>query len=66
MDELKNKKILIVDDEKDLLNMIKEILWNAGFFNVYTALNCSEALKITSISWMLTSLMETDFPYMAT
>jgi DNA-binding response OmpR family regulator len=62
MDELKNKKILIVDDEKDLLNMIKEILWNAGFFNVYTALNCSEALKITKQQTIALYLLDVNLP----
>lgn len=62
MDELKNKKILIVDDEKDLLNMIKEILWNAGFFNVYTALNCSEALKITGQQTIALYLLDVNLP----
>lgn len=46
MDELKNKKILIVDDERELLYMIRDILWNNGFFSVYTAENQREALKI--------------------
>ena len=32
MDEIKNKRILIVDDEYELLNMIKEMLLNEGFF----------------------------------
>ncbi len=62
MDELKNKKILIVDDENDLLNMIKEILWNAGFFNVYTALNCSEALKITGQQTIALYLLDVNLP----
>ncbi len=46
MNELKNKKILIVDDEKELLKLTKEILQSEGFFNIYTAENCEEALNI--------------------
>lgn len=46
MNEINNKKILIVDDEKELLKMIKDILYSDGFSYVYTAENCTEALKI--------------------
>ncbi len=46
MNELKNKKILIVDDEKGLLDMIKDILLSDGFYNIYTAQNCSETMDI--------------------
>lgn len=45
MKELKNKKILIVDDEAELLNMIRDILYSDGYSYVYTAGNCYEALK---------------------
>lgn len=43
MDELKNKKILIVDDEEELLHMLEGILFKEGFYHVYTARDCREA-----------------------
>lgn len=46
MQELKNKKILIVDDEKTLLNMLSDILYRDGFYNIHTASDCASALKI--------------------
>lgn len=46
MDELKNKKILVADDEKELLQMTKTALQNEGFFNIFTAESCMEALEI--------------------
>ena len=45
MNELKNKKILIVDDEPELLAMLSDILYNDGFYNIYTAKNYDSALK---------------------
>lgn len=45
MQELKNKKILIVDDEPELLSMLSDILYRDGFYNVHTAKNCADALK---------------------
>lgn len=37
MNELMNKKILIVDDEKELLRTVSDALFKEGFFNIYTA-----------------------------
>lgn len=62
MNELKNKKILIVDDEKELLNMIKEILINDGYFNIFTAKNCEEALKITKQQAIALYLLDVNLP----
>lgn len=45
MDNLKNCKILIVDDEPSLLTMVKNILLKEGFKNVFTSSNCSSAIK---------------------
>lgn len=42
--ELKNKKILLVDDEPQLLSMLEQILYSNGFFQIYTAKSCREAL----------------------
>ncbi len=46
MQETKNKKILIVDDERELLKVTKEYLQAEGFLNIYTAENCFDALQI--------------------
>ena len=35
--ELKNKKLLLVDDEPQLLSMLEQILYSDGFFQIYTA-----------------------------
>ena len=43
--ELKNKKILLVDDEPQLLSMLEQILYSNGFFQIYTAGSCKEALN---------------------
>lgn len=44
--ELKNKKILLVDDEPQLLSMLEQILYSDGFFQIYTAKSCRETLDI--------------------
>lgn len=46
MNELKNKKILLVDDEVEILKTTEEILRYEGFFHIYTAASCREALRI--------------------
>ena len=43
-DYLKNKRILLVDDERDLLNMVVSILKAEGFDNIRTAGSVKEAL----------------------
>ncbi|AND84658.1 response regulator [Clostridium tyrobutyricum] len=45
MKDIYDGKLLIVDDEVELLDMIKEILFKAGFSRIYTALSCSDAEK---------------------
>lgn len=42
--QLKNKRILLVDDEQELLNMVVSILKDDGFSNIKTAMSVSEAL----------------------
>lgn len=44
---LYNKKILVVDDEKELLNMVVSILSDAGFTNIKTAGCIKDAINIT-------------------
>lgn len=42
---LKNKYILLIDDEQELLDMLLSIFNESGFDNVYTAKTVKEALK---------------------
>ena len=44
LEYLKNKRILLVDDEQELLNMVESILRGDGYLNISTAKNVSEAL----------------------
>ena len=46
MEEIKNKKILIVDDEKELLKLLENKLFESGFYHIFKSENCCEALKI--------------------
>ena len=43
-----DRKILLVDDDEDILNLIESILKKFGFSNIVKALNQREALKILS------------------
>ena len=49
-DYLKNKHILLVDDEQELLDMVVSILKEEGFFNISAAKNKKEALSLASAS----------------
>ncbi len=44
--QIKSSNILIVDDEIEILNLIKTILTKEGFTNLYTAENGQDALSI--------------------
>ena len=44
LEYLKNKRILLVDDEQELINMVESILRGDGYLNISTATNVSEAL----------------------
>lgn len=46
MQNTKNKKILIVDDEFEIRNMIESFLRKEGFSRIFHAANCSEALSV--------------------
>lgn len=48
MKELYQLKLLLVDDNKELLQMIQNILIQAGFRNLVTASSCQEARQIFS------------------
>ena len=43
-DYLKKKRILLVDDEQELLDMVSSIFADEGFYNVKTAKTAKEAL----------------------
>ena len=45
MDNIKNSKILIIDDEPSLLEMVKTIMLNESFHEVFTASNCRMAIE---------------------
>ncbi len=62
MDELKNKKILLVDDEPELLKMTENALRSEGFFNIYTAQNYKEALKIVKTQPIALMLLDVMLP----
>lgn len=41
-----NRKILIIDDEKDILNLIETVLKKEGFTRIYKSSNGSEGLTL--------------------
>ena len=46
MKEIYDMTILVVDDNKELLQMIQNILLQAGFRNILTASSCQQARQI--------------------
>lgn len=62
MQELKNKKILIVDDEPELLTMLSDFLYKDGFYNICTAKNCSDALKAVREQTVSLFLLDVNLP----
>lgn len=62
MDELLNKKILIVDDESDLLRMIEDILFSEGFYNICTATDCKKALSIAKAQTISLFVLDINLP----
>lgn len=46
MGNMKNKKLLIVDDEEAIRNMLDGFLRKEGFHRIYHAANCAEAITI--------------------
>ena len=62
MHEIKNKKILIVDDEKELLSMLSDILYKNGFYNIYTAPDCKTAIEITKNQSISLYLLDVNLP----
>jgi DNA-binding response OmpR family regulator len=60
--ELNNKKILIVDDEPEILKILYDILYNSGFYNIYTASNCYEAKKVATEQSISLFLLDVNLP----
>ena len=46
MERIQDVKILIVDDNKELLEMLEKILKKEGFLNLFPAKSCEEARKV--------------------
>ena len=62
MQEIKNKKILIVDDEKELRNMLSDILYKNGFYNVVTAPDRGSALGVAQCQSISLYLLDVNLP----
>ena len=62
MKELLNKKILIVDDEPELLQMVQNALFDAGFFQVYTADTCAKAILLAKTQPVALFLLDVNLP----
>lgn len=62
MEEFKNKRILLVDDEKALLKMTGQALWDEGFFNIYMAGSCKQALQIIADQSVALILLDVMLP----
>ena len=60
--ELLNKKILIVDDEPELLQMVQNALFDAGFFQVYTADTCAKAILLAKSQPVALFLLDVNLP----
>lgn len=46
MEDIKYKKLLIVDDELEIRDMVDKFLRKEGFGRIYQASNCTEAIKV--------------------
>ncbi len=62
MQELKNKKILIADDEKEITDMLSEMLFGKGFYNIYTAYSGRDALKIAGEQKIALYILDVNLP----
>lgn len=61
-DYLKNKRILLVDDEQALLDMVVSILKSEGFTNILTAKNKKEALSLAAASQPELAILDVMLP----
>lgn len=62
MRQLENKKILVVDDEPEIVRLLTDILRNAGFYQIYGAVNCRQALQITEEHSIGLFLLDVNLP----
>lgn len=62
MKEILNKKILIVDDEKELLKTVQDALFKEGFFNLITASSCREAAAAVKNQPVALMLLDVNLP----
>lgn len=62
MKDLYNKKILLVDDEPELLKMVESALFQAGFYNIQTAARCKEAEEIAQTQPIALFLLDVNLP----
>lgn len=59
---LKTKKILLVDDEKELLDMVEVILKENGYANIKTAACCAEALETAAAFYPELAVLDVMLP----
>ncbi len=64
MDELRNKKILIVDDEPQLLRLVSDALYRHGYYNLFTARDGASALELTREQRPALFLLDVNLPDM--
>ena len=57
-----NKKILVVDDEPELLKMIENILFEEGFYNIYTAQDCKRTIELANSQPIALFLLDINLP----
>jgi len=62
MDELRNKKILIVDDEKEIFEMLEGALFKEGFYHTYKASDCREAIRIINEQRIALCVLDINLP----
>ncbi len=62
MKELLNKKILIVDDEPELLKTVEEALFREGYFNLHTAASRHEALALIHSQPIALIILDVNLP----
>lgn len=62
MKEWANKKILIVDDEQELVKMMENLLFDEGFYNLHTALTAKQAIDIARTQPIALFLLDINLP----
>mgnify|MGYP002543352023 CR=1 FL=1 len=62
MQEWRNKKILVVDDEPELLKLIESILFTEGFYNLHTAPDVGRAVEIAKTQPIALFLLDINLP----